>query len=451
MTDLINQITTAESELVKFLGNIESSFVGYVYGMRFDEVLVLTNDAWKHSVNGIPHNSFLVAAGFNPRKMADAAAIDKEVILLRVLEPVSLPQDSDLVRTRIENHQRRTEGEMLPGDVNDGLDPMTASELQSGGLRCSILGTFYMDDGQLRLGSDIENFMSLSRMRAYKPTKEALSLIVNHINPEVLRKAEEEARKAGFTNIPSPIKIGTVRYTSTDRMHRGKDVPKVDVLIQPTDFLSRRTAVLGMTRTGKSNTVKTTVSAVAIAAMKDNIPVGQLIFDVNGEYANATAQDDGSSIAEVFDTTICYRAINTPDKPHFKDLRINFYEQSDVALNLLEQLSRETRGNAQDITTFLTSSLEEPDRSERSPHTRWQVRRAVFHCILNAAQYEAPNGFMVEFPASQQVVTLVQPELPNNFPAPGRIGNNIPFYRLTLEQATIWFTAARRVNRAAQL
>ena len=67
-------------------------------------------------------------------------------------------------------------------------------------------------------------------------------MIVNHVNPEVRRKAEEEARKAGFTIIPSPINIGTIRYTSTARMHRGENIPLVDVLIQPTDFLSRRTA-----------------------------------------------------------------------------------------------------------------------------------------------------------------------------------------------------------------
>ena len=101
-----------------------------------------------------------------------------------------------------------------------------------------------------------------------------------------------------------------------------------------------------MTRTGKSNTVKTTVSAVALAAMTDQISVRELIFDVNGEYANANAQDDGSSIAEVFTNTICYRAIHTPGRPHFRDLRINFYEQPDIALGLLEQLSRETRGDA---------------------------------------------------------------------------------------------------------
>ncbi|WP_462251955.1 ATP-binding protein [Ferruginibacter sp.] len=450
MADILNQIVTSENELVKLLGNYNESFVGYVYGMRFDEVLILTNDNWKHLVNGIPHNSFLVSAGFNPERMADAAIIDKEVVLLRVLEPVNLPQDNDFIRTRIEHHQRRTSNEKLPGDVNDGMDPMTASELQAGGLRCSILGTFYIENGQLRLGSDIENFMTLSRMRAYKPSGDALAMIVNHINPEVQTKAIEEAHKAGFKKIPSPIEIGTVRYTSTARMHRGPNTPLVKVLIQPTDFLSRRTAVLGMTRTGKSNTVKTTVSAVALAALTDNIPVGQLIFDINGEYANANAQDDGSSIADVFENTVCYRAIDTPEKPNFKDLRINFYDQPDVALGLLEQLSRETRGNAQDITTFITSSLDEPDRSERGDHNRWQVRKAVFHCIIYSSQYQAPANFRIDFPVSGQVVALVQPELPAGFPSTITRGNQ-PFYQLTLDQAKIWFLAARRINRSSPL
>lgn len=451
MTDLINQISKSENSLVKLLGDFDQSFVGYVYGMRFDEVLVLTNDDWKHKVDGIPHNSFLVAAGFDPNRAADADIIDQEVVLLRVLEPVSLPQDNDLVRTRIEHHQRRTSAERLPGDVNDGIDPMTAAELQAGGLRCSILGTFYLEDGQLRLGSDIENFMTLSRLRAYKTSGPALSLIVNHVNPEVRKKAKEEALKAGFKTVPSPINIGTVRYTSTARMHRSTKNKLVEVMIQPTDFLARRTAVLGMTRTGKSNTVKTTVSAVALAAMKDGIPVGQLIFDINGEYANANAQDDGSSIAEVFKNTICYRAIETPDKPHFRDLRINFYEQPEVALNLLEQLSRETRGNAQDITTFLTSSLDQPDQKEHKEHNRWKVRNAAFYCILHASGYMAPTGFMVDFPVSKEVVNLVQPKLPTSFPPTVVRGNNLHFYRLNLDNAITWFKAARGVNRASAL
>lgn len=450
MSSVFSQIVS-NNPLTELIGDVDKSFVGYVYSWKYDECFVQTNDAFKHAVNGLPHNSFLLAAGFDPGHFDASSPIDHEVVLLRVLGPASLPQDGDMVRTRIEHHQRRRESERLPIDVNDGLDPMTASELQWGGLRCRVLGTFYMDEGQLRLGSDIENFMSLSRMRAFKPRGEALERIVNHVNPEVRAKAADEALKAGFKEVPRPIDIGTVRYTSTDRLHRGVSEPKVKVQIQPADFLARRTAVLGMTRTGKSNTVKTTVSAVAIAAIKSGINVGQLIFDVNGEYANATHQDDGSSIADVFgDRVKRYRAIDTPN---FGDLRINFFEQPDVAVGLLEQLSKETRGTAQDITTFLTSPLDEPNRSDDpGGHNRWLVRSAAFFCVLHAARYQAPENFVVDFPVSSAVITAVQAKLQpgSTIPAPIKRGK-VSFLRLNLIQATQWFTALRTANLETQL
>lgn len=445
MIDIANKIVSVESPLVSLLGTYDESFVGYVYGMRFDEVLVLTNDAFKHKVNGIPHNSFLVAAAFNPERFAAAQVIDQEVVLLRVLEPVSLPQDSDYVRTRIEHHQRRTPQEKYPGDVNDGLDPITAVELQAGGLRCSVLGTFYIDDdGQLRLGSDIENFMTLSRLRAYKPRGEALSVIVNHVNPEVREKAKEEAAKAGFQNVPSPIHIGEVRYTSTARMHRGPSEPRVPVHIQPTDFLARRTAVLGMTRTGKSNTIKTTVSAVALAARKDDIPVGQLIFDINGEYANANHQDNGSSIADVFPSeTIRYRALETAG---FHDLRTNFYRDCNQALNLIQSLFKAEKSpfSGQDLDAFMSSTLEEPDLGERSEHTRWERHRAVFQCILDRAGFPAQQGFTVKVPIAKRLVTqLEQWAQAQDPPATVEVP---PADQLPLPAAAAWFEQIRRIN-----
>lgn len=449
MNDILKQIVAAESDLVKLLGDYEASFVGYVYGMRFDEVLVLTNDAWKHSVSGIPHNSFLVAAGFNPQTIANAPIIDQEVVLLRVLEPVSLPQDNDFVRTRIEHHQRRTLAEKLPGDVNDGLDPMTASELQAGGLRCSVLGTFYVEDGQLRLGSDIENFMTLSRLRAYKPRGAALSMIVNHVNPEVRQKAQEEALKAGFKRAPSPIDIGTVRFTSTARMHRGPNEPKVSVLIQPTDFLARRTAVLGMTRTGKSNTVKTTVSAVALAAMKDGVSIGQLIFDVNGEYANANHQDDGSSIADVFpNQTVRYRALETAG---FEDLRTNFFQEVDQGLNLIQALFRGDKSpySGQDLDTFMGSTLEQPEMTDRSEHTRWKRHKAVFQCILHKAGYKSPAGFTVEVPTAEKLVKQVTDwGLSLSPPVQIQVPTN---EKVSVEQACTWFEQLRKTNLALRV
>lgn len=447
MSDLINTIITNESQLVKLLGDFDSSFVGYVYGMRFDQALVLTNDEFKKKVNGIPHNSFLVAAGFHPEKFNDSHQIDREIVLLRVLEPASLPQDNDFVRTRIEHHQRRTEEEKYPSDVNDGLDPLTAVELQAGGLRCSVLGTFFIDDnGKLQLGSDIESFMSLSRMRAFKPRGEALAAIVNHVNPEVIAKAEEEAKKAGFKKAPSPIHIGSVRYTSTARLHRGKDEARVDVMIQPTDFLARRTAVLGMTRTGKSNTVKTTVSAVALAAMTDGISIGQLIFDINGEYANANHQDDGSSIADVFpDQTVRYRALEATG---FQDLRTNFYNDVDQGLNLIQALFKVDKSpfSGQDLDAFMSSTLEAPDISDRAEHIRWERHKAVFQCILHKAGYRAGVGFTVKVPIAaaltQQITRWAQAQVP---PATVQIPTT---EQVSLENACAWFEQIRAINLA---
>lgn len=440
MSTALQQVIT-DNPLTRLIGDVDEAFVGYVYRMSYDECLIQTNDAFKQAVNGLPHNSFLVAAGFDPGAFQNAADIDREVVLLRVLGPSPLPQDADMVRARIEHHERRLESEKLPSVPNDGLDPMTASELQWGGMRCRVLGTFFIDGSNLRLGSDLENFMSLSRMRAYKPRGSALELIVNHVNPEVRAKAAEEALKVGFKETPKPIDIGTVRYTSTARLHRGANEALVKVLIQPADFLARRTAVLGMTRTGKSNTVKTTVSSVALAAMKSNIAVGQLIFDVNGEYANANHQDDDSSIAEVFgdERVVRYRALSTQG---FHDLRTNFFNEPAQAIGLIQSLFRADPPpfSGQDLESFLGTSLAKPDPEERGELVRWERHVAVFQCILGRAGYTPPKGFTVSVPKSKKLVEQVRKVLgPDVGPASDKV---------SLDEATEWFGQIRTTNLA---
>lgn len=432
----------ATNPLVELLGDYKQNLVGYIYSMNFNEAMVLTNDAWKERVGGIPHNGFLVASVFDPEKFTDAHEFDKEVVLLRVLGPTNLPQDGDLLRTRIEHNQRRTPEEVFTQDIHDGLDPITHAELQYGGLRCRVLGTFYIEEGDLRMGSDLENYMASTRLRVFKPRGDALERVVNHVNPEVLAKALSEAQKSGFKGLPSPIRIGTVRYTSTARIHRGFGEPLVPVLIQPSDFLARRTAVFGMTRTGKSNTVKTTVASVHMAALQDDIHVGQIIFDMNGEYANANHQDDGSSIAEVFGSDcVRYRAVETTG---FEDLRTNFYAECAEGLYLISQLSVDDPYRKQtDLEQFLESSLEEPDITDHSAHNRWGVRKAIFQCILYEAGYKAPPSFSIRFPVNQKIladVAAAQPTSP--FPAAAGKGH----VSLPLSQAKEWMLAARKTN-----
>lgn len=441
---IANQVMSTTNPLVALLGDYQSNHVGYIYSMNFLDACVLTNDAWKERVAGIPHNSFLVAASFDPSRMAEIHEFDREVILLRVLGPSGLPTDVDILRTMIEHNQRRTHEEVFTVDQLDGHDPMTHAELQYAALKCRILGTFYIENGELRLGSDLENYVSCSRLRVFKPRGEALSAIVNHINPEVRNKALEEAKKSGFSGLPSPIEIGTVRYTSTARLHRGEGEQLVPVMIQPSDFLARRTAVLGMTRTGKSNTVKTTVASVAIAALKDKIKVGQIIFDLNGEYANANHQDDGSSIAEVFEgDCIRYRAIETQG---FEDLRTNFYIETAQGLNLIQSLYHTDPSpfTGQDIDAFMGSSLDEPDRSDHGEHTRWERRKAVFQCILHKAGYPAPANFLVKIPIvaalTRQITNFANSQTP-------QIQVTIPASTtVPLPEACSWFETIRNIN-----
>jgi hypothetical protein len=361
--------------------------------MDFQEARILTNDAWKAKARGIPHNSFLVATAFDPTNFTKSHEFEREVLLLRVVGPAPLPTEVEIIKAKIEYNQTTTK-EHLHEPLHN-LDPITLNEFQYGGLLCRIIGTFYETAEGLRLGSDIENYSSAARLKVYKPRAKALERIINHINPEIKKKMEDEAKKAGFEKTPSPIHIGSVRYTSTDRLHRSETEHKVPVNIQPADFFARRTAVFGMTRTGKSNTIKTTVASVAISALSGGVKVGQIIFDINGEYANANHQDDGSSIADLFaDQCVRYRAVETPG---FEDLRINFYEQPQEALNLIQQLFRDNPPpySGQDLDTFLSASLAEPDKNEHSAHSRWERLKSVFHAILYKAGYKARNGFKI--------------------------------------------------------
>jgi hypothetical protein len=286
--------------------------------------------------------------------------------------------------------------------------------------------------------------MASTRLRVYKPRAAALEMIVNYVDPDKRSSSLKEAIKSGFKGLPTPIEIGTVRYTSTARLHRADSEPKVAVRIQPSDFLARRTAVLGMTRTGKSNTVKTTVASVKMASNNDGVTIGQLIFDINGEYANANHQDDGSSIAEVFvNDTVRYRAVDTPN---FEDLRMNFYLQCAEAMYLLNRLAADDPyRNQTDLQQFLEANLEPPDKSDMSATKRWEIRRAIAQAIFCEAGFVAPSGLMARFPVNKDVVAEVAAS--SGQPP---ITTSSGYANLPLKKAVEWFKYARSANLALE-
>lgn len=390
--------------------------VGFIVSIDFEEAVILTNDYWKEEVAGIPANSFLVAASFLAEDYVQTPQIDREVILLRVLGPSPLPMDGNRIQAMLDSYTKRTQlkrAKQVPGnkeiyefDQRDGFDPYTHTELQFGALRCRIVGSFYLQNSELQLGADIENFASASHLRAYKPTDQALTKIVNFINPIRKKQAEKKARELGFPDLPEPFKIGTIRYTSSDRLHRPNGKSNVSVGVNPADFLARRTFVGGMTRTGKSNMIKTLSSAVALAGLNHGVKIGQVVFDINGEYANANSQDDGSSIAEVFGTDVVrYRGMK---KEGFRDLRNNFYEEPHLGLRIIQNLLREEK-LANDMSILVSSLSLDPlpddaTESESARLLRWTV---AFKALLFKLRFEIEQDYKVSFSVSKAVLRQI--------------------------------------------
>lgn len=381
--------------------------VGRIYSIDYDSALVLTNDIWKLRVNGVPQNAFLIATNINPENYSKQKDFDKEIILLRVVGSCKLPQDDDNIRTKLDLIQDSTS--FNPDGASD-FDVLTRNMLQFSGLQCRVLGTFYMKNQELQLGSDIENFSSSLTQKVYMPKGAALKTIVNYVDPIRKNKSKADFKALGIKTDVEPIRIGTVRYTSSDRLQRSHEEDFVSVEIQPSDFLARRTAVLGMTRTGKSNMVKQTVSVVKGISDKASLPIGQLIFDINGEYANANNQDQGS-ISDIFkDDCVRYRMMKTKG---FESLLINFYEQmSDGFQIIFDTINEEKISTAQDIKTFINSmSFDKPD--DIHAQKRYNVMITIYKCLLYKAKFEISEKTRVFFEANKAIRDIVGKDIPN--------------------------------------
>lgn len=434
--EILNKVA---EDTVKLLSLIQTeNYVGRIYSIDYENALVLTNDAWKQKVNGVPQNAFLIATTIDPSKYNETDEFDKEVILLRVNGSCKLPQDDDNIRTKLDSIQSKTSTYAA-----EQPDVLTQNLLQFSGLQCRVLGTFYMKNQELQLGSDIENFSSSLTQAVYLPKGKALKTIVNYVDPIRKNKSKEDFKSMGINHDVESFEIGSVRYTSSDRLQRKVDTDRVPVSIQPADFLARRTAVLGMTRTGKSNMVKQTVSVVKKVSKEANLKIGQLIFDINGEYANANGQDKGA-ISEIFEEEcIRYRMIKAEG---FRNLLNNFYEQIPEGFSIIcEQIKNDGNASSGDIQNFMTASFEEPDKSDYGLHNRWEIKTAIYRCLLFKAEYELKDKdrYFVSFCVNTTIRQQIEDD--NNIDYEiSQIGRGR--IKIPIAKACEWFLKARKIN-----
>ena len=159
-----------------------------------------------------------------------------------------------------------------------------------------------------------------------------------------------------------------------------------------------------------------------------SLPIGQLIYDLNGEYANANQQDSGS-IAEIYsEECIRYRMVPAEG---FQPILNNFYEQiSDGYTTICETINESPNSSAVDIKTFLNTSFDEPDKQDRSLHYKWQVRVAIYKALLYTAGFDCDSNYRISFPTNRDVRNIVDESVSSTS-------------NLTLEQAKEWFLKAR--------
>lgn len=193
-SQLEDGLVTAGELLAGLIGT--DAYVGEVYSLGYSEALVQIHDFDRREVGGIPALSFLVATRIAKSGPVDVRKEDASVILLRVLDHADLPNAQEALRVRVETAQRVSGDSERSWDHKDVMDATTHHLLSYAGVRCRVLGTFYVGDVSgdryaLSFGSDLSNYYPNRGLKVYKPRGDILARIVNYRDPRRHVESEE--------------------------------------------------------------------------------------------------------------------------------------------------------------------------------------------------------------------------------------------------------------------
>ena len=404
-----HQQETARQATARTLSDVvqQDRLVGDLISMDYDTAEVLIHDEMKRLVGGVPHGCLLIATRMRPGVEPELDDADSTFILLRVLGSSKLPNDIEMQQKRLDAAKRASEREEPPlnYDEENTTDTLTLHQMRYAGAHCRIIGTFHPkinpETGtyEIGFGSDIDNFYAGRGMKIYKPAGVGLQRIVNFTKGE---------------NVAEPrIEIGRLRYSASgDDENAPESVP---VQMTTADIIAKRTALFGMTRTGKSNTVKTIADAVFRMRLDDPpIRVAQLIIDPEGEYANENAQDQGAirnlnNIAPSVDgDVVIHSFIERENDPYRQIMKINFYggrtpgaksgqTDYDHALASLYAGKEILNGRLQSesggyVQAFVTTDITAPnDVQDYDTKTRFDRAIFIYRSILHNAGFDPPG------------------------------------------------------------
>ncbi|QGS48026.1 helicase HerA domain-containing protein [Shewanella putrefaciens] len=397
----------ASSQLAKLVK--EDMLIGDLLKMDYGSCEILVHDSMRQKVGGVPMGCFLLATRMKPNELYAPDKEDTCVILLRVTGQARLPNAGELDMVRLLAGQRSSDS-LEHWDSEGKTDQFTINQLRYSGLSCRVLGTFRFKrelggNWLFSFGADISNFYSGKGMKIYKPIGAALQRLIGHTTV-----FDDSHPLAG-----SKVIIGRLKYASSELKD---DAPEnVEVQIDPTDLIARRTALFGMSRTGKSNTTK--VIASSVFRLRSKSPekgrIGQLIFDFNGEYANENSQDKTGEVASCLKNISAHTPNSSEDDvitfglvEHISDkkrklVKLNFFGKNNISWSDRESIesSLESLFRGKEIAdvllsqfdqlyirNFVNSSLEVPKILDRSSITRYKRIITVYRAAIAAAGLE---------------------------------------------------------------
>lgn len=233
------------------------------------------------------------------------------IIVLRVRSTNGLPDD--------DQREAGVCKSLLESTQQDGA-PWDCPEMNWGVIDCDVLGC-YDPPGphwtRPRFRSNLLLEFPAVCHHLYFPDHHVMDLMTN-----------------GTVDTALQIELGVLRSGEDNRYEAVMHPARISMK----DIRGKRTAMFGKTRLGKSNVVKLIAQGM-LDVTAESPSVGQIIFDVNGEYANNNPQDGDGALATAYRSRCStYFLTHLGGNPDARLLRFNFYQRSEEALEVMQEM-----------------------------------------------------------------------------------------------------------------